>query len=203
MKRLRNKILSWLVLLLRSIMREPMLLDQVNKKLVRPVEGLVIEGVQYYQFVEPADMPEARQVHYLNFKQEMGMGLDRELLLSFVERLKEANNAHDATRLGSYLIALEDCLQNLTPLESLYNMASLVWFDAQEDISNYDVDYNRDKISRFKKIKDRAFFFSCLLQSGVGLNTAEPQSLNDISNYLTRTQLRLKAYKQMLSVRGA
>ena len=43
---------------------QPTTLDKVNNKLIRPVPGLLIDGVQYWEFVNLADMPEARRMHY-------------------------------------------------------------------------------------------------------------------------------------------
>ncbi|MFN8691001.1 MAG: hypothetical protein ACK5XL_13445, partial [Cyclobacteriaceae bacterium] len=59
---------------------EPVQLDRINSKLIKPVPGLVIEGVQYYEFANVADMPEGRRAHYNYLRDELAMGADRELI---------------------------------------------------------------------------------------------------------------------------
>jgi hypothetical protein len=38
------------------------------------------------------------------------------------------------------------------------------YFDAREDIGTYDLDYNRQKIEQFKKLRDKGFFFGYLMR---------------------------------------
>ena len=175
---------------------EQVTLDKVNQKLIRPVPGLIIDGVQYWEFVQIADMPESRRTHYSYLRDEMVMGVDRELLLKYVEELKKANAGHDVNRIGSLLFMLEDTLANVTTIESLYNLASLVYFDPREDLKGYDYDYARQKIERFKALPDKNFFFEILFQQTLKLSS---QSLpRDIRQFLRENEVKLNAYKRML-----
>jgi hypothetical protein len=40
---------------------------------------LLIDGVQYFEFVNLGDMPHMRMVQYGHIREEMVMGIDREL----------------------------------------------------------------------------------------------------------------------------
>lgn len=191
-----KKLLLKLATFLYSLSYERISLDKVNSKLIRPVEGLVIDGVQYYEFVNVADMPQERFVHYLHLRQELSMGIDRETLSRYVDEFILANDKDEKSRIGALAYMLKDTLSNCTPLEAMYNMAALVYFDKREDLKCYDQDYNTLKIQAFKKLKDQGFFFERLLRRG--LKTTGEQSPEDIAKYLSQSAVKLKAYRQML-----
>src|SRR5690242_9624173 len=116
---MRRKILLWLIERLYKMAYEPTTfetLDPINKKLIRPVPGLVINGVQYYEFVQIADMPEQRRAVYMDVRREMSMGIDNKLLLEYIAKIKDANNKKegaDVSRIGSLLFMLEDTIMNI------------------------------------------------------------------------------------------
>lgn len=175
---------------------EPLLLDQVNKKMVRPVEGLIIEGLQYYEFVNTADMPEARFVHFTHLRQELAQGMDLPLVNKYLDEMKVANNVNDSSRMGALIYMMQDTMNNCTPLATLYNIAALVYFEKNEDISCFDNDYNLEKIRLFKEQPNQSFFLTRLLQKG--LKNVGPESPEDIQKYLRQSAVKLKAYRQML-----
>ncbi len=193
-----RKLILKLATFLYSLTYERIILDKVNSKLIRPVEGLVIDGVQYYEFVNVADMPQERFVHYLHLRQELSMGIDRETLNKYLDEIMNCNNQEpiDKSRIGAFLYMMKDTINNCTPLETMYNMAALVYFDKREDLKCYDQDYNTLKIEAFKKIKNQGFFFERLLRRG--LKTTGEQSPEDIAKYLNQSAVKLRAYRQML-----
>jgi hypothetical protein len=187
------KLISWLT----RLTYEPVTLDKINQKMIKPVPGLIIDGVQYYEFVNIADMPQNRMVHFNYMREEMVMGIDRELQLKFIDQLKKANEERDSNLIGATLYMFEDTLKNLTTIESHYNMASLVYFDDKEDISSYDSDYNERKIKAFKAIKDKSFFFTTLLQKSLNISFSHLEQ--DMQDYLNENAARLSAWKRMVS----
>jgi len=193
MKKILRRFGEWLL----QVTYEPIRLDSVNKKLIRPVENLVVNGRQYYEFVNPADMPDSRFVHYLNFVRELNAGLDRETQNKYIDELMKANDKGERSRIGSLLYMLRDTINNCTPLEAMYNIASLMYFDEEEDLKTWDHDYNTAKIEQFKKIKDQGFFFARLFERG--LNRPGLGSPEDIAAYLKQSAVKLQAYRQLLS----
>ncbi|MGD1960554.1 MAG: hypothetical protein ACFB2Y_16965 [Fulvivirga sp.] len=189
-----------LLLLISSLTRltyQPKRLDSVNKKLIKPVPNLIIEGLQYYEFVQQADMPINRFVHYLDFREETQMGMSREQLLEYIEAIKKANNDSDASTIGTLAYMMGDTIANCTPVEVLYNIASLRYFDSEEDISCYDLDYNEAKIRKFKSIKDKSFFLRHLLETTLSISgEALPE---DISRYLNDSMVKVNAFRHILS----
>lgn len=192
-----KKILRWLGEWLLRSTYEPIRLDSVNKKLIRPVENLVIDGVQYYEFVNVADMPDSRYVHYLNFVRELNMGMDRETVNEYLTELIKANDANERSRIGSLLYMWQDSLNNCTPMEAMYNIAALVYFDKDEDLKTWDNDYNQAKIAGFKKLKDQGFFFARLFEQT--LNRPGLGSPDDIAKYLKESGVKLQAYARIRS----
>lgn len=178
---------------------EPVQLDCINSKLIKPVPGLVIEGVQYYEFANVADMPEGRRAHYNYLRDELAMGADRELLNRFIDQLKEANNKADTSRIGSLLWMLEDIVNNLTTTEALFNIASLLYFDEQEDLAVYDVDYNKLKIDRFKSLPDKGFFFDYLLRQSLKISGEALPA--DIKEFLAANARKLQAFNRILGTK--
>jgi hypothetical protein len=180
---------------------EPTTLDKVNGKLIRPVPGLLIDGVQYWEFVNLADMPEARRMHYNLRRQQFHMGLEEELLLEYIALMKEANNKSDASRMGSLLFMLEDTTRNLTTPETLLHIASIAYFDAKEDIASYDLDYNQRKIDKFRMIPDKGFFFDRLLRESLKVSAESYQG--DIEAYLQKSVAKLTAFAQIRGGRNS
>lgn len=191
-----RKLLRWIISILNRLAYESVTLDKVNKKLIEPVEGLCIDGVQYYKFVNQADMPDARFAHFMQFRNELSMGADRTLINEYLDNIIHHNNAGNASRVGQLAFLLQDTINNCTPVEAFYNMASLMYFDKKEDISCYDYDYNQRKIEAFRRIKDQAFFLTGLLENLKDYGFKSPK---DINRYLTESMVRLKTYARILT----
>lgn len=196
-----KKIIRHIAEYLLRITYEKLTLDQVNKKLIRPVPGLIIAGEQYYEFVNLADMPESRFVHFLDFDQEFTLGMDRATVIEYCEELRRANNKSDASRIGSLVFMLEDSIKNCTPVQAMYNLAALVYFTESEDLRCFDADVAAEKIKAFKTLKDKGFFFGRLLEQGLKIPGDKlPADMND---YLRRSLVKLNAYGRIRSGAGA
>jgi hypothetical protein len=193
MRKLILKLIEWLY----PFTYEKLTLDKVNGKLIRPVPNLIINGRQYYEFVQVADMPEGRRTHYSYLREEMIMGIDRELQYKIIGQLKDALNKNEAGRAGTVLYMWEDTLKNITTIENLYNIASLIYFDEQEDLSTYDLDYAAQKIALFKRLPDKGFFFSRLLRESLKVSGELLQQ--DMDQLLKENALKLQTYRRILS----
>lgn len=193
-----KKILLYCIGFLQRMCYEKITLDKINSKLIRPVPQLIIDGRQYYEFVNAADMPQARLVHYTYLREEMSMGIDRTTLNEYFDRLLEANKTSDTNRIGSLLFMAKDTVNNLTTVESLFNMATLWYFDKDEDISTFDYDYNQVKLKSFKAFHDKGFFFGRLLE--VSLKHTGLSLPADTQQFLNVNEAVLTAYSR---IRGA
>lgn len=176
---------------------EKMTLDKVNQKMIKPVPGLVIDGEQYYEFVNLADMPDARFNHFLDFDREFTMGMDRTTIVDYMQKIIEANNRDDKSRVGSLAFMLSDSVANCTPLSAMYNMSALLYFTRKEDLRCFDGDFNQAKIELFKKFPDQSFFLTKVLEDGFRISGS--QLPEDIRAYLTRSMVKLNAYNRIRS----
>lgn len=192
-----KKILLYLIQWLQRFSYEKITLDKVNSKLIRPVPQLIINGKQYYEFVNAADMPQARLVHYTYLREEMSMGIDRGTLNEYFDQLLAANDEKNTNRIGSLLYMAKDTINNLTTVESLFNMATLWYFTKDEDISTFDYDYNQVKLKSFKAFPDKGFFFGRLLE--VSLKHTGLSLPADIQHFLNENAVKLRAYNQIRS----
>lgn len=202
MRKLLLRLIEWLY----SLAYEPTNVDPLNKKLIRPVPGLIIDGIQYWEFVQIADMPEMRRTVYSDVRREMSMGIDDKMLLMYVDKLRAAVNEVDSetkaakpdtARIGALLFMLEDTIKNITPMETLYNLATLHFFDRTEDLATYDLDYAERKKAAFKSFRDKSFFFSALLRTDMRSSGKSPQQ--DIMQSLKIEGVKLESYKRILS----
>jgi hypothetical protein len=193
---MKRKLLLRLISWLYQFTYESVTVDKINKKLIRPVPGVIIDGVQYFEFVQVADMPETRRTHYTYLREEMMMGIDRPTQYKIIEQLKLAISKAEVGRANTILFMWEDMLKNITTVENLYNLASLMYFDDKEDLANYDLDYAQQKIARFKKLP-KSFFFIRLLQEGLKISGESLQ--NDMEQLLRESAVKLRAYNQILS----
>lgn len=194
---MKKKILLWIIERLYRFTYEPTTLDKLNQRMIRPVPGLVIDGVQYWEFVNIADMPESRRANYMNARKRMMMGIDDAMLLEFIANIRQANDKGETSRVGSLVFMLEDIIKTITPVENVYYLASIVYFDPKEDLKTYDLDFANKKIEKFKGLYDHSFFFLRLLSNDS--KSIGEQQLQDILSSLAEGEVKLKAYGRILS----
>jgi len=191
-----RKILLLLIEWLYKLTYQKLTLDKINSKIIRPVPGLIINGKQYWEFANVADIPEGRRTHYSSLREEMNMGIDRAQLLEYIEQLKLANDKTESSRIGSLLYMLEDTIKNITTIEAIYNIASLAYFDGQEDLTTYDIDYAQQKIALFKQLPDKGFFFDRLLRETLKFSGEQWQQ--DTAAFLVEGAAKLRAYNRIV-----
>jgi hypothetical protein len=167
-----------------------------NKKLIEPVPGLIVDGKQYYRFVNHADIPEARIAHFRNFQRELQYGADEKLIIEYLKEIRTATREGRTDDVESLTLMLEDTIKNCKPTEAYYRIAALVFFTDGEDLNCYDYDFNDRKIEAFKQHPNQAFFLTLVLRHYYG---SASLSQADIEDYLTKTKLKLKLYARILS----
>jgi len=188
LRRLILLLIEWLT----KLTYEPLTLDKLNKKLIEPVSGLLINGQQYYKFVNVADMPPARFIHYINFNKEFSQGFSTNSLDELFDNIAKANNAGDQSQIGQLVYMGKDILNNCTPVEAMFRLASLCYFTREEDLSCYDVDLNHRKILDFKAQPNQTFFLSRL---ATNLTLFGEASLNEVEGYLKQSLAKLSYYQ--------
>jgi hypothetical protein len=119
-----------------------------------------IDGKEYYQFKNLLDMPVLRYKRTMEFIREAELSISSKDLEELIRESIEQLNKGDLTK----SIIIQNAILNLSSqfmeTDTYYRLFSCVFFDLDENILDYDYDYNEEKISLFKKQPATAFFFN-------------------------------------------
>jgi hypothetical protein len=140
-------------------------------------EAFVLDGLRYYQFVDPMKTPGKRGLNAVTIFEELRMRIKREHLKEFIkfniETIKQLedslsgktgrinlNQAFDSIQnLKKTNIFLKERMDFIFEPELAYKFASVVFFDENENPYDYDAVYCAQKIERWKKAEDMEAFF--------------------------------------------
>lgn len=137
-----------------------------NKTCLHPVFKTVtefafeIDGKEFYQFKNMLDMPAPRYQRIQEFIREAEMRITSKELNETVELVKDALNKGKITDAIVLLTIIENLSNLYIETDTFYRLFTCLFFDLDEDITDYDFDYNEDKIKLFKSQPATAFFFN-------------------------------------------
>lgn len=169
----------------------------------RIIPAFDFEGVQYYQFEDTFNLCSGRAFAALDFYQETRMKCTREFLEAHCDVVSQKLDAAvksmlittdvlDLNQLNTIIKELttlnnqlNDRLTMLHDHDSVYKLASVVYFTKQEKVYDFDYKYNIEKkIPAFKRM-DEAFF---LLMHASDLIPFGGMSPKDLRTYLQTQQ---------------
>lgn len=159
----------------------------------RPInETVKIDGVQYYEFVEPTDMPPVRYSRMMDFIDEMNLKITYKSLSDLLTKQKEAFDTGQYTDVAIINGELLRRTEYAINFDSAYKLASCVFFNLKdnEDLTDYDVDYNEKKIEIFKREKIEGFFLKTPMKRYL--------PLGDLSDGDLQTYLKIKAVNERM-----
>ena len=119
-----------------------------------------IDGKEFHEFKSLFDMPAPRYQRIQEFIREAEMRLTSKDLLEFIELIKGAINKGKITDAVIFLNAMENLSNQYIETDTFYRLFTCLFFDLDEDITDYDYDYNESKIELFKSQPKVSFFFS-------------------------------------------
>lgn len=122
--------------------------------------AFAIDGKEYYQFKNLLDMPQKRYQRVNEFIREAEMRITSKELLEITGLIKEAIDKGKITDVSILVNLIDTTATQFIETDTYYRLFTCVFFDLDEDITDYDFDYNEDKIELFKKQPATAFFFS-------------------------------------------
>lgn len=128
---------------------------------VIPQPAFKLGGVQYYCLPSFLDHTPIRAEWAAVYSEEVNMKCTKEFLLQHTRAIEEALNSNPikVAQLANWNKQLKDRLEYISDPETIYNLASVIFFDESEDPTTYDQDYNKKvKIPLWKKHKMRDFF---------------------------------------------
>jgi hypothetical protein len=149
------------------------------------------EGKEYFTFTDPHNMPYHRGLTAMNFMEEVNMKITEEFMDAWLAGL-EAELNHNPIRLLEIvrlIKMLKDRKNFVVAPDTIYKLASVLFFTKEESTLMYDVVYNAQKIKSWKRSNTKFDFFLHLpLQ---GLLPFLTQSPEDTVSFFQATQARI------------
>lgn len=170
-----------------------------HPELKKPMRKAVkIDGVQYFEFIESSDMPAMRYSRMMDFLDEMSLGIKYDILRDLLAKQKEAFDGGkftDAVIINGELLRRTEFAMDI---DSVYKLASCLFFnlDDNEDLTDYDVDYNLQKIEKFKKEKIGNFFLKTPIRRYLPYTNL---STGDLETFLKVSKVNERMTRQILS----
>lgn len=169
------------------------------------VPAFRLNGVDYFMFESPMQVPSGRQLAALALYEEMNMRIDREYMEKHTAAMDKVLS--DPRKINIGVIAqlnqhLKERLELLPLQEQVLKFATVIFFTEEESLFGYDYEYNKKKLERWKReLKGNKnlldFFLSTpLAQLIPSLNTVATTS----ETYLGIQQRINEIHQQLLSV---
>lgn len=163
-------------------------------------------GVKYYSFKTDTDMRYGRYVILQTFLQEYYLRTDLDTLRGNIKSLKNWLNPKVGKDGGARIemgkvCELLDIMEQQAEIafepETVYRLASCIYFDDKEILSSYDKEHNEKKIVSWKEANTVDFFFDKLFQELTNLRVT---SKDDLLNYLDKVPQLLGGWKKMRDI---
>ena len=119
-------------------------------------------GLNFWEFVDFNEMPVKRALYSINFLNEVSQKLTKERLLAYLDAIEEELNKPEGriTRVHRILFSLRERTEMIFEPESVYKLASVVYFTEHENPNDYSSKKGFENIDLFKTVKDHTFFLS-------------------------------------------
>lgn len=165
-------------------------------------------GIKYYTFKQDSDMRYGRYVIMQTFLQEYYLRVDLNTLKDDIQKLKKWLNptinakGTGQMELGKALELLE-IMQQRTEIafepETVYRLASCLYFDENEILTGYDKEHNDKKIASWKEANNVDFFFHRLFQDVTGLIVTSRDALQNFLEVAPKLTKGWRTWKDTLS----
>lgn len=123
------------------------------------IEAFASEGETYWMFANEQKVPVERAMAALDIYAEVEQKLDKEYLETLFASVIESCRKGDLVEVASMIKFAEQRMKHITNIDLMYKLASVLYFDKNENIYSYDYEYNEKKILRWKKAEDIESFF--------------------------------------------
>lgn len=141
------------------------------------------QGVEYWKFVNEVNIPAERAFAAMDIYAEFAEKADRDYTISAFKAIEEYLKKGENIKAGIVANAAIERMEHITNIDLLYKLASVLYFDSNENVYAYDAEYNKKKIKAWKETSDIYSFF---------LKTP----LKEYLTYFNGSPLNLKNYTQ-------
>lgn len=141
-----------------------------------------VNGKQYYRFVRDTSIPWGRYMYLQTFLYEQSLRMDLDTLNGYIQRMKLAINGSvqkgiDLITVIKTLTQMESRVELAFEVDTTYRLASVMYFDDQEDLYTYDKPHNDKKIQTWKEAKVVDFFYTRPMSELLNLTGSSPEDL--------------------------
>jgi hypothetical protein len=119
-----------------------------------------LDGVKYYRYKEDHNMYEMRRFQKIQFLTEYENGLTHDDLISYIHEIKGNVNKGQLGDVALKLELLEQRTKIAKDPDTLFKIATVDFFDENEELTTYDRSYNKRKLEIFKLSKEYSFFLT-------------------------------------------
>jgi hypothetical protein len=141
-------------------------------------------GKQYYRFTEEHQMPTGRYKWVLNYLREVDLRMDIETFKGYLKDLKSALNPGekqviDLEKAWKTILNMESRANLAFEVEGVRRLASVIFFDESEDLSGYDLKYNKIKVKSWENNNTLDFFLTMPICELLGTKNISIESLEE------------------------
>lgn len=130
-----------------------------SKHIINPV--FEVNGTTYYEMDDIFNIPCLRGLAAIKYYEEIRMKTSLEFLKMHTEAIKTAlrSNPIDVFKIDQLNNQLSDRLNFIVDTDTVYKLASVVYFDENENPEDYEMAYNLKKIAKWKEAESVNAFF--------------------------------------------
>lgn len=159
-------------------------------------EAFKVKGTTYYNFKKDTEIRSGRYMVIQNFLQEVFFRMDLERLKAYITRIiSELDNSKGQVNVGNAIVFLHQ-MKSLTELafepDTIYRLASAVYFDETEDLRSWDGKHNELKITGWKEDGTLDFFYKKGFAELIGLKDISETDMRDYLDKAARMSEELK-----------
>lgn len=145
-------------------------------------------GIDYYMMDDMVNKPYERALTAIDFYNELSMNVDAEYIKLHTRAVRELLTTKKTINVFEIHKLNEQLSERVNMIKSpnlIYKLASVVYFDKNEDPTKYDFKYNDEKIRRWKREFPGGSFF---LQ----------KPIQDLVPFLKESDMNLKTYHETM-----
>jgi hypothetical protein len=162
--------------------------------------AFIVDGVQYFQFVNDVNMPYERAMCASDIYLEFENRVDSTYLKALFGSVLELMNKGKLLDAAAQILKAQERINHITYIDGLYRLASVKFFDKNENVYKYDYEYNEKKIAKWKKENIDSFFLRLQIKNLMPSLDILEGSLQRINELETEVLLQhLKSFSQNLS----
>lgn len=146
-------------------------------------------GKQYYSFKSDSMVRTGRYMFLQNFLQEVLYRMTVDRLKAYIAKIRSEIDGSKVSKEGipqvnfGNAIVFLDQMKTLTELafepETVYRLASVIYFDETEDVTKWDREHNEKKIAAWKEAGTLDFFYGKPFTELTGLKGISETDLRD------------------------